>query len=132
MAVPQPERRLILERRLLPERRRGLERRIAERRMVLAPVLTERRRRLECRKLQERRTWAERRTSAERRAAAETVGEHIRNALQLLVNVGRAEALPEEDRRDLEAAVRRLRVALDDVQRPARRSKPDPRVVKGS
>ncbi len=130
MGSQHSERRLILERRLVPVRRRGLERRIAERRQVRTPVLTEQRFRADQRQGIERRSFVERRGGIERRGTAETVDEHIRNALQLLANVSQYGVLPDEERRDLDAAVRRLTIALRQLQRgPARRSQPDPRLV---
>ncbi len=60
----------------------------------------------------ERRAGSERRGAAERRAQ-ESVGEHIRNALQLLTNVAESGTLDEDSLRDLDAAMFRLRFALD-------------------
>jgi len=60
----------------------------------------------------ERRSGEERRTGAERRTP-ESVAEHIRNALQLLTNVAESGTLDEESLRDLDAAMFRLRFALD-------------------
>src|SRR5437899_482617 len=72
----------------------------ADRRRVAALVPTE------------RRSGEERRTGAERRTP-ESVAEHIRNALQLLTNVAESGTLDEESLRDLDAAMFRLRFALD-------------------
>jgi len=60
----------------------------------------------------ERRSGEERRSGAERRTP-ESVAEHIRNALQLLTNVAESGTLDEESLRDLDAAMFRLRFALD-------------------
>jgi hypothetical protein len=60
----------------------------------------------------ERRAGLDRRSRAERRTP-ESVGEHIRNALQLLSNVAESGTLDEESLRDLDAAMFRLRFALD-------------------
>src|SRR5213592_3879968 len=72
----------------------------ADRRRVAALVPTE------------RRSGEERRSGAERRTP-ESVAEHIRNALQLLTNVAESGTLDEESLRDLDAAMFRLRFALD-------------------
>jgi hypothetical protein len=60
----------------------------------------------------ERRSGQDRRGGAERRTP-ESVAEHIRNALQLLTNVAESGTLDEESLRDLDAAMFRLRFALD-------------------
>jgi hypothetical protein len=65
----------------------------------------------------ERRSGSERRSAAERRTP-ESIGEHIRNALQLLTNVAESGTLDEENLRDLDAAMFRLRFALDRFERP--------------
>ena len=57
----------------------------------------------------------ERRSGIERRAP-ESAGEHIRNALQLLTNVAESGTLDEESLRDLDAAMFRLRFALDRLE----------------
>jgi hypothetical protein len=63
----------------------------------------------------ERRSGQERRTTAERRTP-ESVSEHIRNALQLLTNVAESGTLDEDSLRDLDAAMFRLRFALDQFE----------------
>jgi len=65
----------------------------------------------------ERRAGEERRSGAERRTP-ESVAEHIRNALQLLTNVAESGTLDEESLRDLDAAMFRLRFALDRFDAP--------------
>jgi hypothetical protein len=65
--------------------------------------------------VEERRSGPERRGLAERRAP-ESAGEHIRNALQLLTNVAESGTLDEESLRDLDAAMFRLRFALDRLE----------------
>jgi len=65
--------------------------------------------------VQERRSGVERRAQPERRAP-ESAGEHIRNALQLLTNVAESGTLDEESLRDLDAAMFRLRFALDRLE----------------
>jgi hypothetical protein len=54
----------------------------------------------------------DRRTGVERRGR-ETVEEHLRNALQLLSNIAETGSLDDEARRDLDAAMFRLRFAVD-------------------
>ncbi len=65
--------------------------------------------------VEERRSGVERRAPPERRAP-ESAGEHIRNALQLLTNVAESGTLDEESLRDLDAAMFRLRFALDRLE----------------
>ena len=65
--------------------------------------------------VQERRSGVDRRAQPERRAP-ESAGEHIRNALQLLTNVAESGTLDEESLRDLDAAMFRLRFALDRLE----------------
>jgi hypothetical protein len=65
--------------------------------------------------VEERRAGAERRAQPERRTP-ESAGEHIRNALQLLTNVAESGTLDDESLRDLDAAMFRLRFALDRLE----------------
>jgi hypothetical protein len=65
--------------------------------------------------VEERRSGVERRGHLERRSP-ESAGEHIRNALQLLTNVAESGTLDEESLRDLDAAMFRLRFALDRLE----------------
>lgn len=64
----------------------------------------------------EQRSGTERRSGVERRQA-ETVGEQIRSALEGLTSVAESGRLDEESLRDLDAAVFRLRFALDRLER---------------
>jgi hypothetical protein len=66
--------------------------------------------------VEERRTGVDRRGVAERRSS-DGPGEHIRNALQLLTNVAESGTLDEASLRDLDAAMFRLRFALDRIER---------------
>jgi hypothetical protein len=66
--------------------------------------------------VQERRSGIERRSFFERRSAEEP-GEDIRNALQLLTNVAESGTLDEASLRDLDAAMFRLRFALDRLEK---------------
>src|ERR1041385_1563538 len=65
--------------------------------------------------VEERRSGIERRAQPERRSP-ESAGEHIRNAVQLLTNVAESGTLDEESLRDLDAAMFRLRFALDRLE----------------
>ncbi len=101
-------RRQLAERRELADRRTGVEHRLVERRQTVKVVDLERRLGVDRRQGPERR-------GTERRGQ-ETVAEHIRNALQLMTNVAVYGALDDEDRRDLDAAMFRLRFALDKLE----------------
>ena len=109
------QQRLLADRRV-SDRRSGVERRSGERRKTLTLVKTERRAGGERRRSRERRGDAERRSGAERRTE-ETAAEHIRNALQLVAHVAESGALDDELRRDLDAAMFRLRFAIDQLER---------------
>ena len=65
----------------------------------------------------DRRHGGERRASRDRRGGVErrgqTVGEHVRNAVQLIGHVAQSGDLDDELRRDLDGALFRLRFALD-------------------
>ena len=87
------------------ERRKVGDRRAANRRRVVVVVAVE------------RRSEPDRRNDSERRTP-DNVGEHIRNALQLLTNVAESGTLDEESLRDLDAAMFRLRFALDRCGTP--------------
>ena len=108
------QQRLLADRRV-SDRRSGVERRSGERRKTLTLVKTERRAGGERRRSRERREDAERRSGAERRTE-ETAAEHIRNALQLVAHVAESGALDDELRRDLDAAMFRLRFAIDQLE----------------
>jgi hypothetical protein len=85
------------------DRRQTGDRRGNQRRQVVTVVVTE------------RRTGDDRRAADDRRSA-ETAAEHIRNALQLVTHVAAAAGLDDEYRRDLDAALFRLRFALDRLE----------------
>ena len=104
----------LADRRAAAERRTGKERRSGERRQGLILVTAERRDRKDRRGKDERRA-AQRRSRAERRAE-ESAAEHIRNALQLIAQVADSHELDDEHRRDLDAALFRLRFALDRLE----------------
>lgn len=115
MTTPSDRRRKP-ERRLLKNRRSGRDQRTGERRETVAPVQLERRSRPDRRQGTERRRPGDRRTWLDRRVSQETVGELIRNALQLLAAVADSGSLDDEVRRDLDAAMFRLRFALDRLE----------------
>ena len=102
------------DRRAPPDRRRGTERRNGDRRHMLALVTVERRSGSDRRRNPDRR-GDERRTGPERRGE-ESAAEHIRNALQLIEHVADSHQLDDEHRRDLDAALFRLRFALDRLE----------------
>ena len=110
------EQRLLADRRVSSDRRSGVERRSGERRKTLTLVKTEQRSGGERRRSRQRRGDAERRSGAERRTE-ETAAEHIRNALQLVAYVAESGVLDDELRRDLDAAMFRLRFAIDQLER---------------
>ena len=104
------------DRRAPADRRRGIERRNGDRRHTLTLVTDDRR------SGEDRRQHAERRASGRRggqeRRGQESAAEHIRNALQLIAEVADARELDDEHRRDLDAALFRLRFALDRLEAP--------------
>jgi hypothetical protein len=104
------------DRRAPADRRSGTERRNGDRRGTLTLVTVERRSGTERRQRGERRA-AGRRGGQERRGQ-ESAAEHIRNALQLIAEVADARELDDEHRRDLDAALFRLRFALDRLEAP--------------
>jgi len=110
------EQRLLADRRVPSDRRSGVERRSDERRKTLTLVKTEQRAGGERRRSRQRRGEAGRRSGTERRVE-ETAAEHIRNALQLVAHVAQSGALDDELRRDLDAAMFRLRFAIDQLER---------------
>jgi hypothetical protein len=83
------------------ERRRA-ERRSAERRSGELPAGVAERRRGEDRRLRQRR---------------ESVGEHLRNALQVLLHATARREMPIEARHDISAAIRRVWLALQELER---------------
>jgi len=102
------------DRRAPPDRRRGADRRNGDRRQMLALVTVERRSGMDRRQSPDRR--AEQRRTAPERRGEESAAEHIRNALQLIEHVADSHQLDDEHRRDLDAALFRLRFALDRLE----------------
>jgi hypothetical protein len=106
------------ERRFIADRRRGRDRRAAPRRRAIHSVTAsaERRHVVDRRRGSEQRSTLERRAYITRRAPVETAAEHIRNALQLLSRLSESEGLTDELGNDLDAALRRLRLALSMIE----------------
>lgn len=115
MPSPPVERRGLADLRTSEERRRGVDRRVGERRQVLTLVPAERRGGRDRRQGGERRGREERRSGTERRGP-ETAAAHIRNAVALIAHVAESDELDDERRRDLDAAIFRLRFALDRLE----------------
>ena len=113
MPKPDPDRRLTMERREVPDRRGGGTRGEAgggERRSeteVDVPV--------DRRSGAERRKIGDRRSAVERRLSLQSAMDQIHGALKLLTLVAESEPgrLNEEQRRELEGAMLRLRFALE-------------------
>lgn len=82
--------------------RRRADRRSAQRRSGGLPAGVTDRRRGEDRRLRQRR---------------ETVGEHLRNALQVLLHATAGREMPVEARHDIAAAIRRIWLALQELER---------------
>jgi hypothetical protein len=94
------------------ERRAEIERRTSERRqLVLMPPV-------ERRAGGPRRDPGERRTGPERRAL-ETAEEHVRNALQLLMNIVDTASLDDDLRRNIDSVIFRLHFAIERMERDA-------------
>jgi hypothetical protein len=104
-AVPEPDRRED-ERRLLLDRRSGVDRRQKRG----APPATERR------GGPDRRGSGERRAYLERRMSLQSAGDQIRGALKQLTTAIESGAIPDKQRRGLDAAMLRLRFALERLE----------------
>jgi len=85
--------------------------------MVVMGVPAERRRMVDRRCGREQRSTLDRRGRARRASATESPTEHVRNALQLLVQLRARGLLHLEDMEDLAAAVERLRLASSLLER---------------
>jgi len=79
-------------------------------------AVRDRRLRIE-RRAEERRRLVERRRLLDRRMTAEPATEHLRNALQFLHALEDRGHLDAEDHADLDAALRRLSLALTQMER---------------
>jgi hypothetical protein len=100
--VPEPDRRETNERRLLLDRRSGVDRRQGR---ASGPR--------ERRGGPDRRSGSERRAFVERRLSLQSAGDQIRGALKLMTSAIESGAIPEKQRRGLDAAMLRLRFALE-------------------
>jgi hypothetical protein len=106
IGVPEPDRRDTSERRLLLDRRSGVDRRERS-----APRSEAGERRTS----DDRRNVGERRAFLERRLSLQSAGDQIRGALKLMTTAIESGAIPEKHRRTLDAAMLRLRFALERI-----------------
>ncbi|MGH7569185.1 MAG: hypothetical protein ACREL9_09480 [Gemmatimonadales bacterium] len=109
-AQPHHDRREAPKRRELVDRRSGVDRRALET-AAAAPV--DRRGGLE-------RRVSDRRTSVERRLALHSAGDQIRTALRFLSQLAETATLDDEVRRGLDAAMLRMRFALERLEEGGR------------
>lgn len=103
LGVPEPDRRETNERRLLIDRRSGVDRR--QPRASGAPD--------ERRTGGDRRGPGERRAFVERRLSLQSAEDQIRGALKLMTTAIESGSIPDRQRRGLDAAMLRLRFALE-------------------
>lgn len=101
--IPEPDRRETNERRLLIDRRSGVDRR--QPRASGAPD--------ERRTGGDRRGPGERRAFVERRLSLQSAEDQIRGALKLMTTAIESGSIPDRQRRGLDAAMLRLRFALE-------------------
>jgi len=106
LSIPEPDRREKAERRLLLDRRSGVDRR---QRGAAAAAKGVRR------ATDDRRTGGERRAYLERRLSLQSAGDQIRGALKLMTTAIESGSIPEKQRRGLDAAMLRLRFALERI-----------------
>jgi hypothetical protein len=102
LGIPEPDRRETNERRLLIDRRSGVDRRG-----------TSKEAEAERRGKRDRRAGGERRAFVERRLSLQSAEDQIRGALKLMTAAIEAGKLPDKPRRALDAAMLRLRFALE-------------------
>ena len=107
LGIPEPERRDSSDRRFLLDRRSGVDRRSFENADIPHP---ERRARAD------RRGGPERRAFLERRMSLQSAGDQIRGALKLLSVAIESGDVPDKQRRGLDAALLRLRFALERLE----------------
>jgi len=110
MMVPDSEPRGPADRRLLIDRRAGVDRRDG-----VPPAQV-----VERRLSGERRVLGDRRTGVERRLSIQSAEDQIRGALKLLTQVAESGTLAEVERRELDAAMLRLRFAAERLSETAR------------
>jgi hypothetical protein len=107
LGIPEPDRRERNERRLLIDRRSGVDRRQLD---ETGAAATDRR------SIEDRRAGGERRAFLERRLSLQSAGDQIRGALKLMTLAIESGAIAERDRRTLDAAMLRLRFALERLE----------------
>jgi hypothetical protein len=105
--IPEPDRRESAERRLLMDRRSGVDRR-----QRTAPGAAPKERRA----TGDRRAGGERRAFLERRLSLQSASDQIRGALKLLTATIEAGSISDKQRRTLDAAMLRLRFALERIE----------------
>lgn len=105
LGIPEPDRRESSDRRLLIDRRSGVDRR-----QIDTTGMAEDRR-----AITERR-GADRRAFLERRLSLQSAGDQIRGALKLLSSAIDSGDIPDKQRRGLDAALLRLRFALERLE----------------
>lgn len=105
LSIPEPDRREKSERRLLLDRRSGVDRRHSD-----PPAVKDERRATD-----DRRGGGERRAYLERRLTLQSAGDQIRGALKLMTTAIESGSIPEKQRRGLDAAMLRLRFALERI-----------------
>ena len=106
LGIPEPDRRESTDRRLLIDRRSGVDRRQHNAGGI---PFGERR-------IDDRRAGAERRAFRERRLELQSAGDQIRGALKLMTLAIESGTIAERDRRTLDAAMLRLRFALERIE----------------
>lgn len=104
LGIPEPDRRETNERRLLIDRRSGVDRRQPR---------ASRGDQAERRGGADRRGPGERRAFVERRLSLQSAEDQIRGALKLMTTAIESGSIPEKQRRGLDAAMLRLRFALE-------------------
>jgi len=107
IGIPEPDRRESSERRLLFDRRSGVDRRQNDAGGIPGG---------ERRKFDDRRAGAERRAFRERRLSLQSASDQIRGALKLMTLAIESGSVNERDRRTLDAAMLRLRFALERLE----------------
>jgi hypothetical protein len=101
------------DRRNIPDRRFVMDRRAAERRQSVVPVSQEQRSGRDRRVTEERRVVEDRRVPMDRRANGAPVETHLHAAIALLERLSDGGHLTAQAQRELDAALFRLKFALD-------------------
>jgi hypothetical protein len=103
--------------RLFADRRTGTDQRTEPRRTTVSSLSVERRARVDRRRGSERRSTLDRRGRARRDLAIESPAEHLRNALQLVVQLTEDPTLGDSQRADAAVVLQRVRQALAVLER---------------